>query len=165
MLEVYGDLFTYSLEENTDKRLICITTNGFVKKNGNLVMGRGCAHTAARMFPHLPKILGELILEHGNRVFILDGKKYDLSLNGQTLNLATFPVKNNWYDKAKMSLIKRSSVQLRDATIKDWDYVVIPRPGCGNGGLRWHDVRPVIGDILIEPMFLAITFDNKSNKS
>jgi len=35
-----------------------ITTNGFVKNNGEAVMGRGCAREAARKYPRLPLFWG-----------------------------------------------------------------------------------------------------------
>jgi len=37
MKELRGNLF------HTPCDVICITTNGFVKRNGEAVMGRGCA--------------------------------------------------------------------------------------------------------------------------
>ena len=41
MKEIRGDLFTQEADT------ICITTNGFVKANGECVMGRGCAKQLA----------------------------------------------------------------------------------------------------------------------
>ena len=56
------DMFT------VDCDAICITTNGFVKANGECVMGRGCALELAKLFPRAPRILGSMIQQWGNRV-------------------------------------------------------------------------------------------------
>ncbi len=128
MIEVTGDLWTYP----ADYRLI--TTNGTVKKNGECVMGRGCAFEAKRKYPHLAKDLGELIQAYGNRVW-----------GFPNTNLISFPVKHNWYEKADLELIKRSTKQLEDIARLDYGITyVLPRPGCGNGGRKWEEVKPIV---------------------
>ena len=52
MKEVKGDIW------KSDCDIIAITTNGVVKKNGELVMGRGIASQAKQRYPDIPKILG-----------------------------------------------------------------------------------------------------------
>lgn len=144
MREVTGNLWTYP----ADVRVI--TTNGTVKKNGECVMGRGCAREARDKFPLLPSELGEHITKNGNvPCFFMDGD-YDL---------ITLPVKHHWHQKADIKLIERSvramlgllEFELNNIT------VVMPRPGCGNGGLRWEDVKPVLEPIL-DDRFHVITF-------
>lgn len=68
-----ADLFTYQCDA------ACITTNGFIKANGEAVMGRGCALEAAQAFPNVPKLLGALITSKGNRVHQLLMAKEELS--------------------------------------------------------------------------------------
>jgi hypothetical protein len=120
---------------------IVITTNGFVKRNGEAVMGRGCALEAAKKWPNLPKLLGEAILMNGNHV-------YGFRL-GTVYLLLTFPVKHAWYEKADIVLIVRSAYELVEY-VDAWAFqkIVMPRPGCGNGGLNWNVVRDAI-----EPIF------------
>jgi len=134
--EVKGDLWTYAPAESVVR---CITTNGFVKKSGEAVMGAGCAKEAAKRWPELPKCLGKYINEHGNKVFLFP------AMTG-ILNLVAFPVKHNWWEQADLALIEQSCQELLAlaAMYPHYTVFVIPRPGCGNGKLRWEDVRPVL---------------------
>lgn len=117
---------------------VAITTNGFVKRNGECVMGRGTAHQAARMYPSLPKRIGTHIENHGNRPMALNGER-----------LLTFPVKHNWWERADLNLIRSSFRQLIDlAILLDLGHVVTPRPGCGNGHLSWDLVKPALEMVL-----------------
>ena len=144
MIEVRGNLWTYP---NADVRVI--TTNGTVKKDGTCVMGRGCALEAKQRYPEMPLKLGRKIREQGNRVFLLLDDPVILS----------FPVKHHWFERADINLIHDSANMLRLGV----DYhpgvrvVVMPRPGCGNGGLRWEDVKPILAPIL-DDRFHVITF-------
>lgn len=63
MKEATGDLWTFP----ADWRVI--TTNGFVKKNGECVMGRGCAKEATLRYPRIAKELGNFITLYGNKVW------------------------------------------------------------------------------------------------
>jgi len=127
----------------------CITTNGIVKQNGELVMGRGVALQAMQRYPRLPYILGSYVKSSGNIVYYL-----------KELNIISFPTKNNWKDKSDIQLIVKSCVQL-NATLENINkYAVLPRPGCSNGGLDWErEVKPVISRILSDRVWV-ITLDN-----
>lgn len=111
--------------------VVCITTNGFVKKNGLAVMGRGCAAEAARLFPQFPALLGFHITQHGNVAMRVPGKP-----------ILTFPVKHNWWEKADLALIKKS-VEFLSGCDRAYTFH-LPRPGCGNGRLSWEDVKPLL---------------------
>ena len=51
--------------------------------------------------------------------------------------------------EADLSIIKKSAHQLMELINKfGWKKVLLPRPGCGAGGLSWNVVNPVIKDIL-----------------
>jgi hypothetical protein len=130
--EIKDDIWNYHAKGTW----ICVTTNGFVKKNGEAVMGRGIALQAKIRFPDLPMELGRLIKSEGNRVLYFT--KY---------RLITLPVKHNWFENADLGLI---DVSIRDlATIReDSGYLVqgtiyLPRAGCQNGNLNWKDVKPI----------------------
>ena len=60
-------------------------------------------------------------------------------------HLISFPVKYHWHEPASLELIEQSAALLElFAARQQWKRVVVPRPGCGNGGLEWKDVKPII---------------------
>lgn len=125
---------------------ICITTNGSVRRDGRAVMGRGCALQAAKKFPELPMQLG-MALQNGNCVKWL-GVHY-MTESDPYKHLIAFPVKHAWYEKADLALIEKSAEELMMlATGMAFKSILLPRPGCGNGGLQWKDVKAVIEPIL-----------------
>lgn len=132
MREATGDLWTYP----ADVRVI--TTNGSIRKDGTAVMGRGVALQAKSRYHGIENDLGAALAISGNRVHWLNEE------------IVSFPVKHHWMLKADIDLIERSARQLVElADTKDaWRTIVMPRPGCGNGGLDWKDVKPVIAPIL-----------------
>ena len=109
---------------------MAITTNGAVNKVGRAIMLRGCARQARDRFPELLKTLGTLIRHHGNHVFDLGHQ------------IVSFPVETDPYQVPDMRLIEQSCRELVElADYKGWQKIVVPRPGCGGGGLEWSDVR------------------------
>lgn len=145
-----GDLFNVAKEGDT----ICITTNGFVKENGECVMGRGIALIISRVKLQncrtVCKYLGSLIKTYGNRCFNLG------IWNGITL--ASFVVKHNWWENADIELIKTSCKQIMEMADKwKWSNIYLPQPGCGNGKLNWEDVKPVI-EPLLDDRFIICSF-------
>jgi hypothetical protein len=169
MKNIKGNLF----DQQADA--ICITTNGFVKANGECVMGRGCAQEAVKRWPGIDKTLGTLIHLSGNIVQIIGiNIKY---------KIVAFPVKpttarfngNNavrhmaskftigelipgWAAKAMPSIIENSAQELLTlANECNWQRIVLPRPGCGAGELKWSEIEPMLQNIL-DDRFEAITF-------
>ncbi len=127
-----------------------ITTNGFVKQNGKAVMGRGCALEAAQKCHDLPTLLGHAIRHNGNVTTLL------CNLNDAAL--ISLPVKHRWWDKADLSLIICSTVQLvKIVDQQKFQQVVLPRPGCGNGKLSWEDVRPSL-IALLDDRFTVVDY-------
>lgn len=147
MKELRGDIF--DIMQN-DYDAFCITTNGVVKKNGACVMGRGIAQTCRDRFKGIDHRLGQRILKDGNHVYQLG--RYE---DGRILS---FPVKHKWNEEADIDLIERSCHEL-NALVDEKGYtkVLLPRPGCGNGKLKWKDVKPVIESILTDKIYV-VTF-------
>jgi hypothetical protein len=128
MQELTGDLWTY-----LGKGMIAITTNGYVTWDGRAMLGQGVARQAGERFPNLALRLGQVIREGGNHVLELgDG-------------LVSFPVEDSPWSLPDLRLIRRSAEELRAlADERGWSLVIVPRPGCGGGGLDWGEVAPVL---------------------
>lgn len=132
MNEQYGDMFEEYLSPEV---LYVIPTNGYIKNDMTNVMGRGVAKDAAFLQKKLPSILGDLILAWGNRCYLLPG------------NMVSCPTKDHWKERSDIELIGRSLGQLRDLWITlDRPRLYLPRIGCGNGGLSWYHVRPLVAN-------------------
>lgn len=127
---------------------IVIPTNGFVKKNGEAVMGRGLALQTKERFPEFPRVLGERLKVYGNMVFVFADYK-----------LITFPVKRVWLEKASLNLIEEScnalSAIFRYNLCSLRTPVYLPKVGCGNGGLNWEDVKPILEKALDDRFILC----------
>lgn len=136
MREAVANAWNYIETGNIDA--LCITTNGEVRRDGACVMGAGIAKEAKERHPAFPYYIGERISDYGNQPYLYRPGA------GQFF-LVSFPVKHHWRDKADWHLIERSAKQLAFlANALDWEQVVLPRPGCGNGRLDWTYVRKII---------------------
>lgn len=169
---------------------ICITTNGFTKRNGQAVMGRGCATQALKRYPGLDEKLGYMIQQHGNRPMRLTKD------NGTSI--VAFPVKPiyrtatskeelenkcvkhmveklsedlhekgkvfipGWATKAETAIIDDSAKKLVQMANKfDWKHIILPLPGCGAGELIFEkDVKPVLDEVL-DQRFTLVTYPKK----
>ncbi len=119
----FGDLLQ---EARYIERPLVITTNGFVKRNGEAVMGAGIAKQIRDSIPGVALRLGQLIEAHGNRPFRLSP------------DLWTLPVKHAWSEPADRLLIGESLGLMRSMVRKFAPLsLMFPRPGCGNGRLDW----------------------------
>lgn len=127
MRVVVADLWTYP----ADFRVV--TTNGVITPRG-LVMGAGVALQAKQRFPGLPVKLARLVLQHGNRVFVCHAER-----------VISFPTKRHWREPSCLDLIRQSAEQLVQVVDRfAIATVALPPPGCGNGGLNWPVVRPIL---------------------
>lgn len=188
MHEIVGDLF-----KSVKADAICITTNGWTKKDGSCVMGRGCADEAKKRWPGIEFTLGKA-LARGNNPHLLTyateesgGRQIVLPVPDMYFvvpyHVVTFPVKPveclhrdllprfqattaetplgrypGWMSQAQPELIMRSAEVLSLlADSEGWKSVVVPRPGCGAGGLDWKDVKPLLSPLL-DDRFWIITF-------
>lgn len=169
MKEAFGNLL------HMDGDALVITTNGFVKNNGEAVMGRGIAKQVADAIPEFASELGKLIRHGGNIVHHVR--------NHNDMALVTAPVKParvtydgsnvvahaanqfrigdtvpGFWAKAVPERIVATCHELRSlANIMGWETILCPRFGCGAGELNWEDVKPMIENIL-DDRFICVTY-------
>jgi hypothetical protein len=136
---------------------VCITTNGFVTRGGNAVMGRGVAAQAVKRFPTIKGKLGRLIMENGNVVQRIAPRIISFPVKpqlGVCNEYKTNVVKHmrhqykpydwvpGWAMMADLNLIKWSLVQLNQIRdVRSHRQIYLPKPGCGAGGLKWEKVH------------------------
>ena len=140
MIETAGDIWEYP-----ETAVIAITTNGSLTRDGLAVFGRGVAKQASLRFPGIAENLGRLLAEQGNHVFDL-GR-----------GIVTFPVEETAWSQPDLRIIARSAEELRLLVDRSgWEQIVVPRPGCGGGGLAWKDVKPLL-EACFDRRFLVIS--------
>jgi O-acetyl-ADP-ribose deacetylase (regulator of RNase III) len=143
MKEISGNIWDFQKDG-----VICVTTNGDIKSNGYLVMGKGVALQASDKFPGLSKELGHLVKEYGNRPFYF-----------KEFNIMTVPTKYHWKDNSDIDLIKKSCRALpRFADYWKMENIYMPRLGCGLGGLKWENVKNAI-DTILDDRFIVVSND------
>jgi hypothetical protein len=138
-------------ENNTDiwsylgQAVIVITTNGSLTRDGQALPGRGTARQASEKFPEMRVRLGEKLAQHGNHVHeIIPG-------------LVSFPVEETPWSQPDKRLIRRSAEELRALVDQHgWPVVIVPRPGCGGGGLCWDEIKPLLID-LFDERFIVVS--------
>ena len=157
MKETRGDLF----ELYDQGKTIAITTNGYIRKDGCAVMGRGVAYQAKVKFRGIERTLGKKIKANGNvvqfiipRVLAFPVKpEYGIADKGKS-NVVKH-MRNKFYEGdevpgwAMVASLDRIGLSLADLWLlydqKKFDRVYMPRAGCGAGELNWRrDVRPLI---------------------
>jgi hypothetical protein len=137
---ISGDLW----DHHERGEIIAVTTCGLIKKDGSCAMPRGCARQAAQRFPQLPYSLGEQLRRCGMHVFDLGNR------------ILSFPVERTPYENPEADIIRQSCAELVKLTDdKQWERVIVPRPGCGGGGMLWDEVEKILEDYF-DTRFLII---------
>jgi hypothetical protein len=160
---------------NMDCDALVITTNGFVKSNGDAVMGRGIAKQISSALAWIPRSLGYQLKLVGNVPHLLG--------EHNNITLISYPVKPvsviydgfnvvahaqhqfkigdrvpGFYAKADPVLIVESAYALvKIADSRDWQTILVPRFGCGAGELSWDFIKPIVASIL-DDRFIACTY-------
>jgi O-acetyl-ADP-ribose deacetylase (regulator of RNase III) len=74
---------------------------------------------------------------------------YEIGVPGQPRCLINFPTKGHWRANSKLSDIRTGLADLRQVILdRGVTSIAVPPLGCGNGGLSWQDVQPLIVEIL-----------------
>jgi len=153
-------------------KIICITTNGFIKRNGEAVMGRGNALAMKNVVPDLPRKLGSWLRENGNHVGFIDERiiafpvKPKVCTPENALPQVRHLYKNQHYVpgfhcRADLELVKQSINELNSLISKNnLKEVYLPIPGVGNGGLNFKQIKDVLQNLMNE----VILITNITNK-
>jgi hypothetical protein len=118
-----------------------ITINNVVTNN-KLVMGKGIAKGCKERYPGVNTIFASIIKNRGYKVFVAPGK------------LIGFPTKYHWKEDSDLTLIEKSARELQELKERIEGNVLMPKVGCGNGGLAWEDVKPIIEPYLNERIYV-----------
>ncbi|WP_437921524.1 type II toxin-antitoxin system antitoxin DNA ADP-ribosyl glycohydrolase DarG [Sphingobacterium sp. LRF_L2] len=111
------------------------------------VMGKGIALQFKNKYPHNYKVYKEACkkgeLKVGEVLVVKDG---DILCEKYIIN---FPTKEHWRSPSELSYIQEGLKAL-EKSIKEYNItsIALPPLGCGNGGLDWNVVKPMIIDAL-----------------
>lgn len=134
-IDASGDL----LDADVDVLVNTVNTVG--------VMGKGVALQFKRAFPANLKAYEQAC----KRNEVVLGKMF-LFDNGQITRpcwIVNFPTKAHWRSRSRLSDIETGLDDLRAVMVElKITSIALPPLGCGNGGLDWSDVRPLIEDKL-----------------
>lgn len=122
------------IEANTEAVVNTVNTVG--------VMGKGIALAFKKAFPNNYKIYRK----------ICEDKEFNIgdlliTNTGQLIPkyIVNFPTKKHWRGKSKIEFVEIGMQELvKEINSKEIKSIAIPPLGCGNGGLNWNDVKPII---------------------
>jgi len=104
------------------------------------VMGKGVALEFKRRFPQMVKEYADRCARKEVRL----GEPY-LYVDEAGARIVNFPTKGHWRSSSRLADIERGLEYLVDhATGWDITGLALPPLGCGNGGLTWSEVGPLI---------------------
>lgn len=138
MIREHGNM--WSIFDTTDYFLI--TTNSYIRGDGELVMGRGMARQMKSRIPNSPRLFAADITHMSEYGLVT----YDLSeLYPDMPMLGCFQVKTHYREAASSMLIKQSTEMLQllseDSADTRFD---LNYPGIGNGRMAYETVAPII---------------------
>jgi hypothetical protein len=132
--------------------IVCVTINGYIKKDGSAVMGRGNALAMADMIPELPHRLGEYLKTAGlkvgffyERIIAFPVKPKSCPIDHALADVRYLYINSSsvpgYHCKASVELISKSAKELVELakTMADKN-IYLPLPGIGNGGLSIQDI-------------------------
>lgn len=134
--------------------VLCITTNGICKNNGagDLVMGAGVAGAAAKKWPWLPAMAGNVVRVHGTRRHDMLDSPWDYGLanvampDRMDVSIMLVQTKYHYRDPSPPQRVAASIDMLRiwaENSLKRSDMRFhLPFPGIGYGGLPRSLVLP-----------------------
>lgn len=141
---VKGDIF------NSPSKIIVNTVNTVG------VMGKGVALEFKKRYPEMfdkyQELCSNQLLDVGKLYLWRESEKWVL----------LFPTKKHWRYPSKIEYIEKGLQKFE----QNWDKlgtntIAFPRLGCGNGGLNWQEVKPLMEKYLSKiPMQILVYVDN-----
>gem|GEM_PF-1959916 len=128
--------------------LLLAPGNGVVRADGLLTMGAGAAKALAQTYPHLPRVFGRMAQSEPRMGgWHLYGLLVIRVAPG--LHAGLFQTKEDWRDRADLSLIAYSAKKLAEWLKKNpGQEAHLAFPGVGLGGLGEEGVLEVLEPIL-----------------
>ena len=119
------------------------------------IMGKGIALQFKERFPMNFKIYSDACkkgeMQVGKMLVVKES-----TLNGEKL-IINFPTKTEWFKKSNYSYIEDGLKDLARVIVQyQIKSIAIPPLGCGNGGLKWEIVKPMMDKYLGEIANVAI---------
>jgi O-acetyl-ADP-ribose deacetylase (regulator of RNase III)/uncharacterized protein YwgA len=133
------------LEDSSEALVNTVNTVG--------VMGKGIALQFKQAFPEVFREYEKACKKNE----VKTGKMHIVDTNALVgpRYIINFPTKQHWKEKSKMSYVVEGLKDLeRNVRELDIQSIAIPPLGCGNGGLEWSEVKP-----LIEKAFQDLNMD------
>lgn len=112
------------------------------------IMGKGIALEFKKRFPECLTPYKQACnggkLVPGKLLFVRLIIKPDL-FGKKRPGVILFPTKDNWRDKSRLDWIEQGLAYLKNI-YHEWDLksIAMPQIGCGLGGLKWEQVKPII---------------------
>jgi hypothetical protein len=141
--------------------IVCVTTNGFIKKNGEAVMGRGNALAMAKAIPKLPLCLANHIRTNGNVVGPIYKKVISFPvkpIQGDYSEVLPHMRKNykptdtipGFFCKARVDIIEKSVNELNELITQYDEHIkniYLPIPGVNNGQLTFDNIKHILNNL------------------
>lgn len=124
------------LESDTECLVNTVNCEGY--------MGKGIAYQFKLKFPdnnrEYVKACKSGLLKIGTLHYFQEKEK----------TIINFPTKDKWRQKSQVDYIKKGLQELVDLIqLLKIESISIPPLGCGNGGLKWHEIKPIIIEYLL----------------
>jgi O-acetyl-ADP-ribose deacetylase (regulator of RNase III) len=113
------------------------------------VMGKGIALQFKRRFPENFRDYAAAC----SRGEVVIGRMLVTEMHGALgpRYLINFPTKKHWHDRSQLEYVRSGLTALvREIRARDIRSIAVPPLGCGNGGLAWADVRPILEHSMTE---------------
>jgi O-acetyl-ADP-ribose deacetylase (regulator of RNase III) len=109
------------------------------------IMGKGVALEFKTRFSHTGMLRHYQTLCSTGLLMLGEIGSFQLSGVVHTPLIVFFPTKDRWRDKSQLSWIAEGLKSLRELIEEEGiKSIAMPALGCGNGGLKWPDVKTAI---------------------